>query len=568
LFLAGLLTSQLDRPTINPGGSMRLRVAFRIGLAQTRARAVLWMLILALLAGGCTPLAEIAVTRVPSPVATATPPPAATATMVASAPTPRPSPSATRATLASPRPSTVIDAEVLRRQELALRPQERAGLALLDDPTVYTLDLSLDLDGPRLWGRAEILYTNNEEVPLAELYLRLYPNMDRDTGGSTEVERITLDGQAVQPEYELEETALRVDLDPPLSPGASVELALDFAVTVPLGTGGNYGAFSSQRGVLALAHFYPFVPVYDDEGWNVELAPTFGDVIYADISLYEVTLTAPADATVVATGSALPLVAHDDGTATWHFVSGPARDFNVVVSCAYGVIQRDVEDITVNSYYLTGDEEGGERVLDVAAAALRIFSQRFGRYPYAEFDVVPTFTSAAGIEYPGLIVIAQSLYGGSDSSEWVVVHEVAHQWWYNMVGNDQVDEPWLDEALTQYTTVLYFEDRYGAAVAGNASQSGLWDRWQRALDAGRDRPVVGSVASFTPEDYGPIVYGKGPLFFQHLREEVGDVVFDRILRIYFQEHRYRIATAESLLAVAERVSGRSLDSLYQRWILE
>jgi aminopeptidase N len=145
---------------------------------------------------------------------------------------------------------------------------------------------------------------------------------------------------------------------------------------------------------------------------------------------------------------------------------------------------------------------------------------------------------------------------------------VAHQWWYNLVGNDQVDEPWLDEALTQYTTVLYFEDRYGEEVAEKASQAGLWDRWQQAQDAGRDRPVAGPVASFAREDYGPIVYGKGPLFFSKLREEVGDGAFDRILQVYLQEHRYRIATPESFLAVAERVSGRSLASLYQRWILE
>ena len=172
------------------------------------------------------------------------------------------------------------------------------------------------------------------------------------------------------------------------------------------------------------------------------------------------------------------------------------------------------------------------------------------------------------VEYPGLIVIAQRLYAGSSSSEWVVAHEVAHQWWYNVVGNDQVDEPWLDEALTQYATVLYFEDRYGKAAAASALQAGIQDRWEGAREAGRDRPVVGPVAGFAPEDYGPIVYGKGPLFFHHLREEVGDVPFDHILRSYFEEYRYKIATGESFLAVAERFSSRDVDALYRQWILE
>jgi len=392
--------------------------------------------------------------------------------------------------------------------------------------------------------------------------------MDERQGGGTDIERFTVAGQPVAPQFELERTALRVLLDPPLAPDETVEVSMDFAVTVPLGAGGNYGAFAAQQGVIALAHFYPFVPVYDDEGWNVELAPAFGDVIYGDMALYDVTLTAPEEMIVVATGMSLPLAAHDDGTATWHFVSGPARDFNLVLSPHYQVTRREVGGVTVNSYTLPGDGAGGQAVLDVAVEALRLFSRRFGPYPYSELDVVATYTSAAGIEYPGLIVIAQALYAGSERMEWVVAHEVAHQWWYNLVGNDQVDEPWLDEALTQYTTALYYEERYGREVAEQVRQANFWDRWEQARKEGRDRPVTGPVASFAPEDYGPIVYGKGPLFFHYLRELVSEVVFDDILRTYFQEHRYGIATAESFLAVAEGVSGRNLDALYQRWIME
>jgi len=506
---------------------------------------VLWLVFaLTLLAGGCTPLVELVVP---------------TATLVPTN-TPLPIPTA-----AAPLPA-VEDPWLL--QEIALRPDDRGDLALLEGPTRYRIELTLDPDGPRLSGEATITYTNNESLPLPELYLRLYPNMDDEQGGGTEIAQVILDGRPVMPSYELDRTALRLPLDPPLDPGRVLEVGVDFAVRVPRGDGGNYGTFAFDRGVLALAHFYPFVPVYDDEGWNVEIPATYGDIIYADMSLYDVTLTVPEEMVVVATGSALSLVANPDGTATYRFVSGPARDFNVVLSPDYELTSRQVDGVTVNSYYLPGDAAGGDSVLDVAAESLRLFGRRFGRYPYAELDLVPTFTSAAGVEYPGLIVIAQRLYTGSDRSEWVVAHEVAHQWWYNLVGNDQLDEPWLDEALTQYTTVLYFEDRYGKALAANALQAGIEDRWEAAREAGRDRPVVGPVAGFAPEDYGPIVYGKGPLFFHHLREEVGDVPFDHILRSYFDEYRYRIATGESFLSVAERFSSRDVDALYRQWILE
>ncbi|MDH7485735.1 MAG: M1 family metallopeptidase [Anaerolineae bacterium] len=505
------------------------------------------LLIAAVLLGSCTPPAELA----PAPMATA----------ASGLP---PSPSATPSPTAAPQPTGVA---TWPEQEAALLPAACGDLALLDDPTYYRLELTLDPAGLRLHGHADILYTNNEEVPLHELYVRLFPNRDTAHGGGMEVEHIAVAGRSAVPQFELQRTAMRLPLAPPLAPDESLELSMDFTVSVPPGAGGNYGAFAAQQGVIALAHFYPFIPVYDDEGWNVELAPSFGDIIYADISLYDVTFTAPVEMVVVATGTALPLVAHADGTATWHFVSGPARDFNLVLSRQYEVLRRQVDGISVNSYYLPGDTEGGEAVLDIAAEALRIFSRRFGSYPYRELDVVATYTSAAGIEYPGLVVIAKRLYEGSERMEWVVAHEVAHQWWYNLVGNDQVDEPWLDEALTQYTASLYYEDRYGQAVAEEARRVNFWDRWEQAREEGRDRPVAGPVASFAPEDYGAIVYSKGPLFFHRLRELVGDRLFEDILRAYFQKHRYGIATAESFLAVAERVSGRNLDALYRQWIL-
>ncbi len=104
---------------------------------------------------------------------------------------------------------------------------------------------------------------------------------------------------------------------------------------------------------------------------------------------------------------------------------------------------------------------------------MKSYDQRIGAYPFSELDVVATPTSAGGIEYPGLVVIADSLYKEDTTfREVVVAHEVAHQWWYSLVGNDQIDEPWLDEAFAQFTTALYYRDRYGAVGACRA----MWNR--------------------------------------------------------------------------------------------
>jgi len=274
---------------------------------------------------------------------------------------------------------------------------------------------------------------------------------------------------------------------------------------------------------------------------------------------------------VVATsGSLVSETDNDDGSRTLHCVSGPMRDFNVVMSRDFVVESTTVGQTAINSFYLPMDEAVGERVLQYVSEALRTYNERFGLYPFTEFDAVETSTTAAGIEYPGLIVIAQRFYEEGQEGgffEFATAHEVAHQWWYSMVGSDQVDEPWLDEALTNYSTLLYIEDIHGQREAQSILAGYFEDPYQQVVEEGRDAVVAQPVAAFSEEDYAPIVYGKGPLFFHAMRQEVGDETYFAIMKEYLRQHKYKIATPESFLKVAESVSGRNLDAIYKQWIL-
>ena len=150
-----------------------------------------------------------------------------------------------------------------------------------------------------------------------------------------------VNGMAVEPTYELQQSAMRVPLSPALPPGQSVVIQLDFTVQAPNGEGGNYGTFASVEGVLALAHFYPMVAVYDDEGWNVEIAPFIGDVIYADTSFYLARVTAPISQTLVASGIEISREQTDTQQVVT-FAAGPMRDFYLVASDRYAVTSRTV----------------------------------------------------------------------------------------------------------------------------------------------------------------------------------------------------------------------------------
>jgi len=412
-----------------------------------------------------------------------------------------------------------------------------------------------------------VLYTNTEDVPLHEVVFRLFPQTP-SYGGQMGVERVLVEGEPVSTRLSLLGSALYVMLPQPLGLRETTTIELTFVVTVPEGIEAGYGQLSYADSILALPNAYPLIPVYDDEGWNVELAPAYGDAVYSDVALYRVQVTVPSEQIVVASGTALAHAEFGNGSITATFVSGPMRDFMVVMSADFLTSTVMVGGTLVTSYYLPQDMEGGERVLDYASGALRVFGENFGRYPYTEFDVVETPTTAGGIEYPGLVVIAKQLYDQSGGVlEFATVHETAHQWWYGLVGNDQVDDPWLDEALAQYSTLLYYEQVQGPDMAEVVRSHYFERHYRELLKEDRDAPIGLPVRAFSREDYASVVYGKGPLFFQALRDEVGDEMFFIILRTYLEAYRFEIATPEGFLAVAEEVSGRNLDDLYAKWIL-
>jgi len=143
---------------------------------------------------------------------------------------------------------------------------------------------------------------------------------------------------------------------------------------------------------------------------------------------------------------------------------------------------------------------------------------------------------------------------------------VAHQWWMVVVGNDQIDEPWLDEALTQYSTMLYYESVYGEERAQSILRGEFEQTYQSLIRRGRDLPAGLPAEAYAPDVYWDVVYDKGALYFHELRQEVGDEAFFEILQTYYRRHRYQIATPRAFLATVEAVTGNPHRDIYERWI--
>ncbi|MBN1146100.1 MAG: M1 family metallopeptidase [Anaerolineales bacterium] len=463
------------------------------------------------------------------------------------------------------------------QEPVPARTASSAAPSVLQAAPRYEIDLAIDFEAHTFRGQQSVDYTNTENVALERLYFRLLPNGGGGYGdGRLEVSRALVAGREVEARLSVEDTVLEVDLPGAMQPGESLRLEFEFngVVTQDFGQGESavgYGIYNFSSEVLSLSGWYPILAVYDADGWNLDPVSDIGDSVYSDIAFYTVEASFPDGLTVVATGVEAARQADAQG-ARARFESGPARDFFLAASPNFQVKSQVVDGVVINSYYLPEHAVGGEKALSVAADSLHIFNQQFGPYPYQELDVVEApMQHALGVEYPGIFLVSASLYGAPERSEFVVTvaHEAAHQWWYNAVGNDVFDEPWLDEALTTYSSSLYYEFRPGGMLP-----NGLIEYWQsrrqRLLDEGKDDLVAESLAHFDrledPSVYGGVVYNKGALFFYALREEIGDRAFFQALQAYYRAQQYRIASSEALLAAFEEACGCELDAFYQEWL--
>lgn len=519
------------------------------------------------------PTAEIAPTQ---PAPTQPPPTPPPATETAPAPTPTESSESATPTAAEGGETSLAESAVFAF-DWDDREPFRAGLIAAEQPvlerlpgaSVYHLAIQISQELNAVEAHQQVRYTNKEEVPLNEVYFHLFPNL---LGGSIAVSNVEVDDETVSPQLEsVNDSLLRIPLAAPLPPEEQITIEMDFTTTVPQQSGRNYGIFALLDEVLALAHFYPQVAVYDEAGWDIEVPAESGDVVYADASFYLVRVQAPVAPTVVASG--VEIDREETPTSqTLTFAAGPARDFYMAASERYTMVSETVDQTQINSYAPAELADGAEFAMAYARESLQSFNDLFGPYPYTELDIVSTPTQALGIEYPGVIALTSRIYDLEENSqgtpnqvylESTTAHEVGHQWFYNVVGNDQLEQPWLDESVVQYATWLYYNDRYGQSGARGFYQS-LQNRWARV--EGAEIPIGLPVEAYEGPEYSAIVYGRGPIFVRELSDTMGEETFATFLRDYYETYHWDLVTTEEFKELAEEHCDCDLTPLFEAWV--
>lgn len=450
----------------------------------------------------------------------------------------------------------------------------------------YDIDINFNPKDKTYVGNQEVMYVNNEDKALEKVYFHLYPNTfkQKETApflfnnfksaypngfipGYIDIEYVKVNKEKVN--YNISgkgDTILRVDLPNKLSIGDKINISMKYKVKLPPAE----DRFGYGDKTFNFGNWYPVIAVYDDEGWNLDPYYTIGDPFYSDVSNYNIKITAPKDIQIATSGKILSEDTRGENRV-WKIESKLIRDFAWVASKDFEIIQKDVEGTKLKVYFLKGvSNKVKEAAVEYSTKSLKHFNEIYGKYPYGQYSVVQT-SFPSGMEYPGIVFIGDKYYSSTKDKgilEIIIVHETAHQWWYGVIGNDEVDEAWLDESLATYSEYLYALEEYGEEAAENYYTNSIKSNYEKSkVNIQKDEIVLKPLSEFEGwGDYGPLVYSKGAMMIYDIQQEYGKEKLYTILQTYYQKYKFKNATTMDFIRIVEEITGESMDNKIDKWL--
>ncbi len=408
----------------------------------------------------------------------------------------------------------------------------------------YDIDATVDWETHRVEAVQRVTYQNRTGHTLRQLVFNVDAN---HTGGRFELVRVKADDGRPIDQVALEQTQLTVTLPEKLHAYCVVGVTLEYALNVPNfadSTSPGYLGYGGRQ--LNLGLWFPLLADFDGTGdWVIPAVHTVGeqDVLpAADFNVNLAVKNAPPTVEVAGPGRVSKL---DD--QTWRFELEQGREIALSLSDQFHTLSTvTASGTTVELYYYpvpgtTLDAPG--HALQVAADALTVYSELFGPYPRDRMVVVEG-DFPDGMEFSGLVFVSEAWFRTwtGEPNDWLTIitaHEVSHQWWYALVGNDQGNHPYLDEALATYSELLFFEHIYPDLV------DGWWKK--RVYDYGPGGFVDARVYDFySVREYINSVYLRGALMLQQIRDDLGDEAFFTWLREYAAGMSGRLAKPADL----------------------
>jgi hypothetical protein len=405
--------------------------------------------------------------------------------------------------------SVAIAAAVLGVASPVAAAVDRASIAV---STKYLIKANLSFAAGTISATERIVVTNRSGARISKLNLSVMP---RAFGELTSISKFSVDGVAVSARW-TNNSNLELQLGRQLADGATATVRLAFSVRAS-GTIGTSleGRLSKANGIMQVSHWFPIV----SDGHETRYP---GDSQYTRAAK-KIRVELTTDSSSVRIAAPGTLVSSSGRTHVYEMLN--TRDFAFGASPHYLLARGSAAGVAVSAYYVSGS---GASAVANAISALVKYEAAYGQYQWSRFVIAQTGRSGSGNEYPGIIFLGGRLL----TDRAVVAHEMAHQWWYAMAGNNQLREPWLDEGLAEFSATYFF---------------GTFDPYLSS------RPVNSSVYEFPnlpapttstdPDSYNQTIYFKSAAFLNGLRVRMGTSRFFEGMRALFAANRNGVVTS-------------------------
>ncbi len=293
----------------------------------------------------------------------------------------------------------------------------------------------------------------------------------------------------------------------------------------------------------------------------------------------------PEPLVVASNGSLRSVVKNQDGTQTFNwFVSNPINNYNITLNVApYKTIQDKYTStsgavVPVTFWVLPEDYEKGMALVKQTQEYLRFFEEYLGPYPFRSEKVGIAQTKYLGMEHQTIIAYGNKFKFDPDGFDWLMFHELGHEWWGNLVTASDWRDFWIHEGFQSFMDTLYLERLRGK----DAYFRGMTNRMKSLRNI---QPVAPRESRTTVQMYmaGPDyvrsdgdIYGKGAVILHTLRYLIGDKPFFAALRqmAYPDTSReeltngrqVRFATTDDFQRIAETASGTRLDWFFKVYL--
>jgi hypothetical protein len=388
-------------------------------------------------------------------------------------------------------------------------------------------------------------------------------------------------------------TTMRVDLPKPLPPGGVIDLEVRWRFPVPDYGGGRMG----HDGTLyEFGQWYPRMAVYDDvRGWNHEPYIGAGE-FYLEYGRFDVSITLPATYIVAATGrlqnpltvltatqrarlarartsdTAVAIISAGEagdaaktrpstsGTLTWRFSADSVRDFAFAAAPNFRWDASGYKGIYVHTFYRPQAQLWTE-ANHMVREAVKYYSEQWYPYPYAHISSIEG--PIEGMEYP--MMTFDPTGPVRIDLQWVLAHELGHQWVPMIVGSNERLYPWMDEGFNTFIDLANAAKYFQGTPYGDSIEVHPLHLYPDHSKVGQEQPLI--TRPVESRDLFWTAYQKPALMMQMLRYEVlGKPRFDSAFRAYIKAWAFKHPTPADFFRIMRDESGMDLDWFWRGWI--